>query len=173
MSFFGNILEKLGFGKDKSEAKGKSGATEPSTRQPPRTRTSGATQGSTVNRGTTTGAAGSATGARAPSPASRTAASPPTAAAGGAAGGTVDVVGQLERLAANNPEKLNWRTSIVDLLKLLGMDSSIAARKELADELGAPASLKDGSAEMNVWLHRTVLQKIAENGGNVPEELLS
>jgi hypothetical protein len=85
---------------------------------------------------------------------------------------TVDVVGHLAELAANNPQKLNWRTSIVDLLKLLDIDSSLEARKQLADELGAPAELKDGSAEMNTWLHRTVLRKIAENGGNVPKELL-
>ena len=84
----------------------------------------------------------------------------------------VDVVGHLEELAAKNPQKLNWRTSIVDLLKLLDIDSSVAARKELAHELGAPADLKDGSAEMNMWLHRTVLRRIAENGGNVPKELL-
>jgi len=84
----------------------------------------------------------------------------------------VDVVGHLEKLAANNPQKLNWRTSIVDLLKLLDIDSSLAARKELAHELGAPADLKDGSADMNTWLHRTALRKIAENGGNVPQELL-
>jgi hypothetical protein len=84
----------------------------------------------------------------------------------------VDVVGHLEDLAAKNPQKLNWRTSIVDLLKLLDIDSSLTARKQLADELGAPADLKDGSAEMNMWLHRTVLQRIAQNGGNVPKELL-
>ena len=69
-------------------------------------------------------------------------------------------------------EQLNWRTSIVDLLKLLDIDSSAAARRELADELGAPAGLQDGSAEMNTWLHRTVWRKVADTGGNVPKELL-
>lgn len=84
----------------------------------------------------------------------------------------VDVVAQLEQRAAANPQKLNWKTSIVDLLKLLDLDSSFAARKELAVELGCPADLMGDSAKMNVWLHKTVLAKIAENGGNVPKELL-
>lgn len=84
----------------------------------------------------------------------------------------VDVVAQLEQKAASHPEKLNWRTSIVDLLKLLDVDSSLTARKELATELGAPASLMGDSAQMNMWLHKTVLAKLAANGGNVPKELL-
>ena len=84
----------------------------------------------------------------------------------------VDVVAQLEKLAAANPQKLNWKTSIVDLLKLLDIDSSFAARKELAVELGCPAEYMGDSARMNVWLHKTVLKKIADNGGNVPKELL-
>jgi len=84
----------------------------------------------------------------------------------------VDVVAQLEKRAAANPQKLNWRTSIVDLLKLLDIDSSFAARKELATELGCPANLMVNSADMNTWLHKTVLAKIAANGGNVPPELL-
>jgi hypothetical protein len=84
----------------------------------------------------------------------------------------VDVVAQLEKLAAANPQKLNWKTSIVDLLKLLDIDSSFAARKELATELGCPANLMGDSAQMNMWLHKTVLKKIADNGGNVPKELL-
>lgn len=84
----------------------------------------------------------------------------------------VDVVAQLEKLAAANPQKLNWKTSIVDLLKLLDIDSSFAARKELATELGCPADLMGDSARMNMWLHKTVLKKIADNGGNVPKELL-
>ena len=84
----------------------------------------------------------------------------------------VDVVAQLEQRAAANPQKLNWRTSIVDLLKLLDIDSSFAARKELATELGCPAELMGDSAKMNIWLHKTVLARIAANGGNVPHELL-
>jgi len=84
----------------------------------------------------------------------------------------VDVVAQLEQRAAANPQKLNWRTSIVDLLKLLEIDSSFAARKELATELGCPADLMGDSAKMNIWLHKTVLARIAANGGNVPKDLL-
>ena len=84
----------------------------------------------------------------------------------------VDVVAKLEKLAASNREKLNWKVSIVDLLKLLGLDSSLGARKELATELGCPADKMGDSAAMNMWLHKTVLQKIADNGGNVPTELL-
>ena len=84
----------------------------------------------------------------------------------------VDVVAQLEQRAATNPQKLNWRTSIVDLLKLLDIDSSFGARKELATELGCPADLMEDSAKMNMWLHKTVLARIAANGGNVPKELL-
>jgi hypothetical protein len=84
----------------------------------------------------------------------------------------VDVVAQLEKLAAANPEKLNWKVSIVDLLKLLSLDSSLGSRKELAAELHCPADKMADSAQMNMWLHKTVLQKLAENGGNIPDDLL-
>ncbi len=84
----------------------------------------------------------------------------------------VDVVAKLEGLAAANPQKLNWKVSIVDLMKLLGLDSSLAARKDLATELGCPADKMGDSAQMNMWLHKTVLQRLADNGGNIPKELL-
>jgi hypothetical protein len=84
----------------------------------------------------------------------------------------VDVVAKLEKLAASNPQKLNWKVSIVDLMKLLGLESSFAARKELAVELGCPSEKMGDSAQMNMWLHKTVLQKLADNGGNIPKELL-
>jgi Domain of unknown function (DUF3597) len=84
----------------------------------------------------------------------------------------VDVVEQLEALASASSEKLNWKTSIVDLLKLLGIDSSFAARKELAAELECPSDTMADSASMNMWLHKTVLAKIAANGGNIPDDLL-
>ena len=84
----------------------------------------------------------------------------------------VDIVAQLEQRAAANTQKLNWRTSIVDLLKLLDIDSSLAARKELATELGCPAELMGDSAQMNMWLHKSVLARIAANGGNVPQDIL-
>lgn len=104
-----------------------------------------------------------APGTPAPTPAASTAPKPIS---------EVDVVAKLEKLASENPEKLNWKVSIVDLMKLLDLDSSLAARKELATELGAPADKMSDSAQMNMWLHKTVLRKLAENGGNIPKELL-
>jgi hypothetical protein len=135
MSFFGKILEKLGFKSAKAEP-----APVP---QAPRPQA-------------------------APAPAPTKPAPPPPPAPIA----VVDVVAQLEKLAAANPQKLNWKVSIVDLLKLLDIDSSFAARKELAVELGCPADLMGDSAKMNMWLHKTVLKKIADNGGNIPKELL-
>jgi Domain of unknown function (DUF3597) len=96
----------------------------------------------------------------------------PAAPAKPAAVPMVDIMSKLEGLAAASPQKLNWKTSIVDLLKLLGLDSSFGARKGLATELGCPAEKMGDSAQMNMWLHKTVLQKLAENGGNIPKELL-
>lgn len=84
----------------------------------------------------------------------------------------VDVVAQMEKRAAANHQKLNWRTSIVDLLKLLDIDSSLAARKALFKELNGPDALLADSAQMNIWLHKNVLAHIAANGGQVPRELL-
>jgi hypothetical protein len=98
--------------------------------------------------------------------------SAPPVAAPSQAVAVVDVVAQLEQRAAAHPQPLNWRTSIVDLLKLLDIDSSLAARKELATELGCPAALMEDSVQMNIWLHKTVLARIATNGGNVPQDLL-
>src|SRR6266513_2887400 len=83
----------------------------------------------------------------------------------------VDVAAILNGLAAKNPEKLDWKHSIVDLMKLVGMDSSLAARKELAKDLHYTGDMND-SASMNIWLHKEVLRKLAENGGKVPQELL-
>ena len=84
----------------------------------------------------------------------------------------VDVVAKLTALAAAHAEPLNWKTSIVDLMKLLGLDSSLAVRKELATELHCPADKMGDSAQMNMWLHKTVLQKLAANGGNIPADML-
>jgi hypothetical protein len=84
----------------------------------------------------------------------------------------IDVMTQLENRAANHKDNLNWKTSIVDLLKLLGIDSSIAARRNLATELGCPADKMVDSVQMNMWLHKTVMKKLADNGGNIPKELL-
>lgn len=85
---------------------------------------------------------------------------------------TVDVTAILDDLAAKNSEKLDWRRSIVDLMKLVDMDSSLASRKELAKDLNYTGDTSD-SAKMNIWLHKEVIRKISENGGKVPKELLS
>ena len=82
----------------------------------------------------------------------------------------VDVMAVLAGMEAASGQKLDWRHSIVDLMKLLGIDSSLPARRELARELGYTASTDD-TAAMNVWLHRQVMTKVAENGGTVPPEL--
>jgi len=84
----------------------------------------------------------------------------------------VDVEGVLTGLASKNSQQLNWRTSIVDLMKLLDLDSSLSARKELATELHYTGDMND-SASMNIWLHKQVMQKLAANGGKVPDELKS
>jgi hypothetical protein len=90
---------------------------------------------------------------------------------GAATAQRVDIEQVLNEMAANNPQKLNWRTSIVDLMKLVGMDSSLQERKQLADELGYTGD-KNDSATMNIWLHKQVMKKMAENGGKVPADLL-
>jgi 3-oxoacyl-ACP reductase-like protein len=83
----------------------------------------------------------------------------------------IDVAPILNDAVAKSGQKLDWRKSIVDLMKALDLDSSLAARKELADELGYTGA-KDGSAEMNIWLHKALMKKLSENGGKVPAELL-
>ncbi|KAA0123839.1 protein of unknown function [Methylobacterium sp. UNC378MF] len=97
---------------------------------------------------------------------------PSTPAAPGTAGGSepVDVAAVLTSLAEKTPQKLDWRHSIVDLMKLLGLDSGLASRKQLADELHYTGD-KEDSASMNIWLHKQVMQKLAENGGKVPDDL--
>jgi hypothetical protein len=82
----------------------------------------------------------------------------------------VDVEAVLEGLNSKSAQKLNWRTSIVDLMKLVGLDSSLQHRKELATELGYTGDQND-SAAMNIWLHKAVMRKLAENGGRVPTSL--
>ena len=82
----------------------------------------------------------------------------------------VDVGAIMDDLASKAPQQLNWRTSIVDLMKLINLDSSLAARNELAQELHYSGDMND-SASMNIWLHKQVMIKLAENGGKVPDEL--
>lgn len=92
------------------------------------------------------------------------------AGAAAAPAGSVDVAAVLDGMNASQPQKLNWRQSIVDLMKLVGMDSSLTARKELAKELGYTGDTSD-SASMNIWLHKQVMAKIAANGGKLPDDL--
>jgi hypothetical protein len=96
----------------------------------------------------------------------------PAAATAGAAMPQVDVAAVLDRMASSHGEKLDWKHSIVDLMKLVGMDSSLASRKELAEDLHYTGDTGD-SAKMNIWLHKEVMRKLAENGGKVPADLLS
>ncbi|MEC5162860.1 MULTISPECIES: DUF3597 domain-containing protein [unclassified Janthinobacterium] len=102
--------------------------------------------------------------------ATATAAAPGQAAPAPVAMEEVDVEALLNGKAEARAEKLNWRTSIVDLLKLLDLDSSMSARKELAQELHFSGDTND-SASMNIWLHRQVMNKLAANGGKVPADL--
>jgi hypothetical protein len=112
--------------------------------------------------------------AAAPGSPAKPAASAPSSSAAPASttkpGTPVDVTSILDKLAASNKEKLGWRHSIIDLMKLLNLDSSLAARKELAEELHFTGD-KNDSASMNIWLHKQVMVKLAENGGKVPDEL--
>jgi hypothetical protein len=114
------------------------------------------------------------TPATAPSPAATganaTPASPAPAATPTQSMPEVDVEQILNGMAQSAGQTLNWRTSIVDLLKLLGLDSSLQSRKELAGELGYSGDTND-SASMNIWLHRQVMNKLAANGGKVPADL--
>lgn len=86
----------------------------------------------------------------------------------------IDVESNLTAMAAENPDELDWKRSIVDLLKLVRMDSSYGARKEIALELGYTQARIDskGSAEMNMWLHKEIMKRLTENGGKVPADLL-
>ena len=147
MGFFSKILSKLGM--DAGDRKVDEMLRTPAAPSQPTTNIAGA---------------GAAPGAANAAAAGSSAAAKPMA--------QVDVAAQLEQKAAGNTQKLNWRTSIVDLLKLLDIDSSLDARKELATELGAPADVMGDSAKMNMWLHKAVMQKLAANGGKVPAELL-
>ena len=107
--------------------------------------------------------------ADAPAPAAPSAA-PAAPTASHSAQPVVDVEAVLVAMAAKNPQTLNWRQSIVDLMKLLDLDSSFGNRQALAKELGYTGDMND-SASMNIWLHKQVMTKLAENGGKVPADL--
>jgi hypothetical protein len=156
MSLFSTILSKLGFGG--------ASAAPASAAPPPAAPRSAAPAQPAAARPTTYG---NAALSAAPQPQAPPAPPPPDAIP------IVDVLGRLDGLAAASAQKLHWKASIVDLMKLLGLDSSLGARKELAAELGCPADKMADSAQMNVWLHKTVLQKLAANGGNIPKDLLT
>jgi hypothetical protein len=147
MSLFGNILEKLGVGGGAA-----TGHPPPTSTAPPPT---------TGKIESTTLSAGPPPGAPTPTPTPSSTTQTP-----------VDISALLEQRAAASSQKLNWRTSIVDLLKLLDIDSSIDTRKQLATELGCPPEFMSDSAKMNTWLHKAVLARVAANGGIVPKELL-
>jgi len=123
-------------------------------------------------RSSSAAAAAPAAAAPAGSPAQSApaAASAAPAAPAAASAAPVDVAAIMDGLAAQSSERLDWRKSIVDLMKLINLDSSLAARKELAHELSYPGDIND-SASMNIWLHKQVMTKLAENGGKVPDEL--
>jgi len=148
MSIFGTIMSKI-FGHPAASP------AETETTAPALSAPAGTTSSAT------TGAAGSDNVSPAEAQAANTAA---------ASASPVDVEAILTDLAAHHKEKLDWRKSIVDLMKLLGLDSSLTARKDLATELHYSGDMED-SATMNIWLHKQVMTKLAENGGKVPEDL--
>jgi hypothetical protein len=145
MSIFGNIMSSI-FGHAKAETPPAAPASAGKTSTSP-----------TGGPATAQPSAGSVSGS-------------PKTAAGASAQPQVDVEAVLVALASQNKEKLDWQKSIVDLMKLLDLDSSLSARKELAKELNYTGDMND-SAKMNIWLHRQVMIKLAENGGKVPDSL--
>lgn len=153
MSFFSNILEKLGLKKDKPAE----------TTAPAATAHAAPAAGAAARQGVDKGEKDN-------SPLVSAASTPAAAKPAVAAMSEVDVVAKLEKMAAGSG--LDWKVSIVDMLKVLGIDSSREARNELAKELGCPAELMSDSAKMNVWLHKEVLKRIAANGGNIPANML-
>jgi hypothetical protein len=169
MSLFGTILEKLGLKKKSAETAGTaSGGRKPAPTAGPAKPPAPASTAKPAPASTPKPAP-TAAPAR---PGQPTAAPTPAPAPAPVAISEVDVVKKLEGLAAAQPLKLNWKTSISDLLFLLGLENSYEARKELAIELSCPPELMNDSAKMNTWLHKKVLQEIAANGGNIPKELL-
>ena len=157
MKLFNKLMSKIFGG---SPAAAATASSAPAASAPSAGAASGGAAASNVPAGTS-GSAG----------ASSTASPVANATAGAPAAASVDVDAVLTEMASKNSEKLDWKKSIVDLMKLVGMDSSLSERKELATELGYTGDMND-SAKMNVWLHKQVLRKLAENGGKVPQNLL-
>ena len=154
MSIFGKIMSGI-FGSSTATAAPVGGTT------------AGATPAGGSSSAAAAAPAGGTTAGTTPAGGSSSAAVAPAAAPAQ----TVDVAPILDKAVAAKKEKLEWRTSIVDLMKALDIDSSLGARKELAKELGYTGDTSD-SATMNIWLHKQVLKKLSENGGKVPADLL-
>jgi hypothetical protein len=173
MGLFSKILDKLGLRKEKEQpAVAAPTATKPAASGPaPKP---AATSAPAARPAAPTPAPKPAAPAATTAPAAKPATAPVPAPAPVAPApkpiSEVDVVKHLEELSRG--KNLNWKVSIVDLLKLLDLDSSYEARVELAKELNCPPELMNDSAKMNTWLHKTVLREIAENGGNIPKDLL-
>jgi hypothetical protein len=168
MSFFSSILQKLGLGKKDQPAAVAPAAAPAQPAAPVAKPAAPVAAAKPVVAAPATPATTVAKPAFDPLSSLPTAAKPVVAAP--IAVSEVDVVKHLETLSAGSG--LDWKVSIVDLLKLLEIDSSHDARKELATELGCPADLMGDSAKMNVWLHKEVLKQIAKNGGNIPASML-
>jgi hypothetical protein len=154
MSIFGSIMGAI-FGKGSAQASG----------SPTAAPSAPAAKGSAQASGSPT-AAPSAPAAKGSAQASAS----PTAAPSAPVAQTVDIAAIVDKAAAAKGEKLEWRTSIVDLMKALNLDSSLTARKQLAKELNYTGDTND-SATMNVWLHKQVMGKIAANGGKLPADI--
>lgn len=163
MSIFGNILSKI-FSHAEAAPANPSAQPQTSGSAAPASPTPSSGAAPTAGSGTTATAPNAAPGTSGGSPSSS------GAAQSGAAGGTVDVAAVLDGLAAKSQQRLDWKHSIVDMMKLLDLDSSLEARKTLAQELHYSGDTGD-SAAMNIWLHKQVMQKLAENGGKVPADL--
>ena len=170
MGFFSDIKDKI-FGHEKAQPVRMAEAT------PPQAPTSQPTSSPAVQTAapaapiTATPQNAASVSAPAQAPASAQASGASAGGATTAASGSVDVAAILDDAVAKSGQTLDWRKSIVDLMKALGIDSSLSARKELATELNYTGDTND-SATMNMWLHKTVIQKLADNGGKVPADLL-
>jgi hypothetical protein len=176
MSIFSKILDKLGLRKEKEEEKPATTGTTGTASAPRKPTATGPNPKTSAPAKPTASARPAGTTSRPTAVSDRdeadniskrpvtTAAAPPKAMS------EVDVMTMLEQKAKGTG--LNWKQSISDLLFLLDMDNSYEARVELAKELNAPQEVMGDSARMNTWLHKEVLRKIAENGGNIPQELL-
>lgn len=168
MSLFGKILDKLGLNKKaKEEDAAQAKALEDMAKKEAEARAKLAEKPAT---GAPVAKPAAGTSQPAAAPKTVAPAAPVVTAPAPKAISEVDVVKQLEQKAKGTG--LNWKQSIVDLLTLLDLEHSREARNELAQELGCPPELMSDSAKMNTWLHKTVLKKIAENGGNIPQNLL-